>query len=360
MGPTLRSGVGNGLFCSIAQIYFQGITFGVTPTTYDPTGNVRRDQMAAFLARTENVVLQRGSRRAALKQFWTATPQYTITQGSSMLGTTTVGDTPTAVAADGADLWVANNGSGTVSRVRASDGKLLETWTGADSAADLVVAMGRVFVTGATNPGKLYVIEPSQPQGAVTTLSSALVASPGVIAFDGQRLWTTHANGSISIITPGAPFSVSNVGGFGDLRGIVYDGANIWVTEYSSPGKLKKLNASGTVLTTVTVSGFPLFPTYDGTNLWVPNSGDHKVSVVRPSDGMVLATLTDNGLESPFSAAFDGQRVLVTNTSTVSLFRAADLTPLGTFTTGSILSGLCSDGLNFWIVLQSENKLGRF
>ena len=34
------------------------------------------------------------------------------------------------MASDGADLWVCNNGDGTVSRVRAADGKLL--WTAKD------------------------------------------------------------------------------------------------------------------------------------------------------------------------------------------------------------------------------------
>ena len=37
----------------------------------------------------------------------------------------------------------------------------------------------------------------------------------------------------------------------------------------------------------------------------------HSVSVVRASNGAVLATLTGNGLSNPMVAAFDGQRVLV-------------------------------------------------
>ena len=66
------------------------------------------------------------------------------------------------------------------------------------------------------------------------------------------------------------------------------------------------------------------------------------MSVVRVKDTsgnplpncFVLATLTGNELNGPWTAAFDGERILVTNSvgSTVSLWKAADLTPLPEFT----------------------------
>jgi hypothetical protein len=74
--------------------------------------------------------------------------------------------------------------------------------------------------------------------------------------------------------------------------------------------------------------------------------------------------LTGNGLNFPRAAAFDGQRVLVTNFAgdSVSLWKAADLTPLGSFATGSSTGpqGACSDGVNFWITLNATSKLARF
>jgi hypothetical protein len=357
--------MGSAFFCSIAQIYFQGITLGVTPTTYDPTGNVRRDQMAAFLARTQNSALNRGSRRAAHNQFWTTRPKYTVPQGVGTFGTTAVGNAPSMVASDGADLWVANFTSNSVSRLRASDGRLLETWTGATEAQGVLVALGRVFVTGSF--GNLYVIDPSQAPGTVATLLfNALPSVPGSIAFDGEYLWVagsgTVAKIELSFLT------VSYYGGFGTVTYVLYDGANIWVTHngssIGSPGSLKKLDGDGGVITTVTVGTDPAQAVYDGTNIWVPNRASNSLSVVRPSDGAVLATLTGNGLNQPQTAAFDGQRILVTNYEghSVSLWRAADFTPLGSFSTGSFSRpfGACSDGLNFWITLSLQNKLARF
>ncbi len=351
-------------FCpAVLEIFTLGITTGTSPTTYDPTSNVNRLQMAAFLSRNVDGVLKRGSRRAALKQFWTI-------QGAATLGLTTVGNTPRLVESDGQDLWVASSlGGGAVARVRGNDGKLLETWTGATHAYGVLSAMGRVFVTGFdSGPGQLYRIDPSQAAGVVTTVVSNGGIAPNGIAFDGSRIWMANFGpaGSVSIVTPGPtiPWTVTTVtAGFSAPAGILFDGANIWVTD-NPAGTLLKLSSTGAVLQTVTVGASPAFPVSDGTNIWVPNSGAASVSVVRPGNGAVLATLTGNGLIEPGAAAFDGQRVLVTNLNgnSVSLWKAADLTTIGTFATGpgSVPIGACSDGINFWIALSGTGQLARF
>ena len=58
-----------------------------------------------------------------------------------------VGTFPEEVKSDGADLWVADRVSGDIKRVRASDGMVLGTWSGAPGASSLLVALGRVFAT---------------------------------------------------------------------------------------------------------------------------------------------------------------------------------------------------------------------
>lgn len=352
----------NPFFSSIAEAYFSGLTNGTTPTTYDPTGLVTREQMAAFIDRTMDQALKRGSERAVADRFWT-------NQGGSNLALTTVGNFPQLLKSDGADLWVPNFNSATVSRVRASDGRVLDSpWTGAANAFGVLAAMGKVFVTGRTNPGSLYQIDPTQAAGSVTVLTSGLGNGPQGIAYDGQRIWTANqgAPGSISIVTLN-PLSVTTVvTGFGQPAGMVYDGANIWVTEQTD-NSLKKLDSSGAIILSVPVGSFPAFPVFDGTNIWVPNTGSSSMSVVRATGaltGNVIATLTGNGLNAPLQAAFDGERILVTNGggNSVSLWRASDLTLIGTFSTGasSFPYGACSDGLNFWITLRDIGKLARF
>src|SRR5947207_11326316 len=124
-------------FCQIAEAYFSGLTNGTGPAAYDPGNPVTREQMAAFVTRTMDQSLKRGSKRAALDQFWT-------NNGNNALALTTVGTGPELVKSDGANLWVANAFSGSVSRVRASDGaKLGGDWTGAPLATGVLVAMGK-------------------------------------------------------------------------------------------------------------------------------------------------------------------------------------------------------------------------
>src|SRR5262249_14522187 len=144
-------------FCPLVlEIFTLGITTGTTATTYDPNANVSRLQMAAFLSRGVDGVLRRGGRRAALCPC--LDPQI-----NSLLPQTTVGATPVMVKCDGLDVWVSNNNGGSVSRVRAADGRLLETWTGMTLPFGLLSALGRIFVTSNTSPGRLYVLDPSQP-----------------------------------------------------------------------------------------------------------------------------------------------------------------------------------------------------
>lgn len=359
----------NVFFCSIAEAYFSGLTSGTDSTHYSPGTNVPREQMAAFVTRTMGQSVRRASRRAALDQFWT-------TQTDKNLGLTFLGgfSKPQHVKFDGSDLWVANLGNGgTVSRVRASDGKLLGTWTGANGAYALIVAMGQVFIVGtSSSQGTLYQIDPTQSPGAVTTVTSSLGVAPTGIAFDGQRIWTANnIGGSVSIVTLN-PLNVTTVGaGFSQPVGIIYDGANIWVTDVDGD-TFNKLDSNGNILMSVVLESFPGFPTFDGTNFWVPNTNHNSVSVVRatgPLSATVLATLTGNGLDSPTQAAFDGERILVTNQNgnSVSMWKASDLTPIGTFSTGSGTTGAgttplgaCSDGLNFWITLSTTDTLARF
>ena len=91
----------SGFFCQIAEAYFSGLTSGTSAVTFSPGNTVTREQMAAFITRAQDSALRRGSRRAALDQYWAPT-------SADGIGLTGVGSYPVAVKSDGADLWVAN------------------------------------------------------------------------------------------------------------------------------------------------------------------------------------------------------------------------------------------------------------
>ena len=352
--------LGSTTFCAeIAEAYFSGLTNGTTPTTYAPSNNVTRQQMAAFVTRTLDQSLLRGSRRTAIAQRWNSSPHYDLS-----LGLVPMAGNPPSVQSDGRDLWVAQSTSSSVSRVRASDGTVLDTWTGATDASQILVAMNRIFITGNAN---LYMIDPTQAAGPVTKVVDGALSGASGVTFDGNNIWVANFGDGVSIITPGTWAVALASGSFSEPQGILFDGANVWVASYGDD-TLKKIDAGGAVLKTVSVGHNPGFPIFDGHNIWVPGNANSDLTVVRASDGTVLKTFSagngnQNGLSDPFTAAFDGERILVTNSSgSVSLFRATDLSIIGFFSTpgGIGPSGACSDGLNFWVTFYNSGGLGRF
>src|ERR1041384_5268900 len=127
--PFTDVGSSSVFFCSIAEAYFSALTNGATPTTYNPSSNVPREQMAAFITRTMDQTLVRGSRRAALAQYWTSAGRAQIDFRDF--------EFPSLLQSDGTDIWVAYPSSGgIVVRNRGSDGKKLGTWTAARGRRD--------------------------------------------------------------------------------------------------------------------------------------------------------------------------------------------------------------------------------
>jgi S-layer homology domain len=352
----------------VLEMYYLGITAGTSPTTYSPDNPVTRGQTAVFVSKGVNQAIARSSRRAALGQWWTTTPAY-----GAGLGFTPIDIYVGQPCADGADIWVPSEQSG-VSRIRASDGTLLGTWT-PGGALSVLCAMGKVFFARAAF-NSLYMIDPSGPPGAATLLTDQLGRGPRSLAFDGSRIWTAnpvglcacepYPPGSISIITPGS-WAVETID-LGNLypMSILFDGTNVWAAAGSS---LLRFDSSGTITQTVPVGGFAGAPIFDGENIWVPTDAG-SVAVVRASSGNVLTTLTGNGLASATSAAFDGRRVLVLSLfgaptgGVASLWDAQSLVPIGNVTIeGFGGTGAASDGIQFWLAVsdfQSTGGLGHF
>jgi YVTN family beta-propeller protein len=345
------SGVGTAFCPGIMEAYVTGVSKGTTPTTFSPNNTVTRVQMTTFLQRSLDQGLARTSRRAALNRWWTP-------QSTNMIQSIAVPGGPFACAGDGEHIWASTQSGNEVVEVQASTGALLGTWTGATGSTGVLAAAGKVFATGFTTPGMLYVLDPTQPPGAVAVAASDLGTQPETIAFDGTRLWTANFGGSVSIISPQAttPYPVTTVTtGFTSLGGILFDGANIWVADYGA-AKLFKLDGNGAIIQTVTVGVGPGVPVFDGTNIWVPSLTGNSITVVQASSGNVVATISadpNNHLNGPTTASFDGERVLVANQggSSVTVFKAADLSVIANVTTGSLTSpvGACSDGVNFWV-----------
>jgi hypothetical protein len=353
----------NIFFCSIASAYFSGLTAGTSATTYSPGDFVTREQMAAFITRTQDSALKRGSRRAALQEWWTPQVEDAIKPVGGSSQHLYVG-----VVSDGESLWAADSLAGEVCRRGITNMGTINIHVQAVGATGIISAAGRIFVTGAmgaSTSGKVYYFHPQAPDGGehlAYVFADSIGINPVDITCDGTYLWTADVgavggNGSVSRIRLSDAQDATFTAGFVQPSDILWDGANLWVAD-SGDNRLKRVDtANGAVLQSIAI-GDARSLMFDGTNIWVSDFGGDTVRVVRAGGGLrgtVLATLTGNGMDGPNGIAFDGERVLVCNTvnKSLSLFKATDFTPLGhVFTPNYTPYKACSDGLSFFISCQ--------
>jgi hypothetical protein len=156
-----------------------------------------------------------------------------------------VGKLPGGVAFDGANIWVSNHGSTTVTKLRASDGATLGTFAVGFSVGFL-------------------------PGGLAFDGANILVANTGQLCCkQGHTVTKLRASDGRNLGT----FAVGT-----QPNGLTFDGANMWVANFSTFTVTKLRASDGTNLGTFTVGTTPMGVAFDGANIWVTNNGDNTVS----------------------------------------------------------------------------------
>jgi hypothetical protein len=339
------SGVGAAFCPGIMEAYVTGVSKGTTPTTFSPNETVTRVQMTTFLQRSLDQGVTRASRRTLLKQRWLI--DYYVPP-------TVLSGLPVFCAADGENIWVAAQGE--MDQIQAGTGKVLGTWTGFTKSWPIAATFGRIITADNGAPNGLYLIDPTSPPGPVSS-TFTLPGGASSIAYDGNNIFIANFSGSVSVVT-GGTLATYNAG-FNKPVGLVYDGTQMWVTDFGA-GTLLPVAADGSIGTPVTVGAGPEQPAFDGENIWVPNSLDNSITVVQASSGKVVATIASDGfnnLSGPEQASFDGERILVTNHTgnSMTLFKAADLSFIANIGLTGAPYGVCSDGSHFWVIFSSTH-----
>jgi len=245
-------------------------------------------------------------------------------------GTYKVGSGPEGIAFDGTNIWVANSKSNNVMKLSPSDGHVQATYTVGDGPKALAVVNGIVWVI---NSRAQTISRLSAKTGA--TLSVLVINSrePQQLAFDGTNVWvsSTGVNGSgVSVFGPDGvslPSPLLKLPGAGNTRSVtgdlVFDGAHMWVSNYTD-GLVTKVSARDLKVISVSPVTRANRLAYDGTYIWVTNESN-KVTKLRASDGADMGTMVvqntpdkpDNPWLPPvFTAgaiAFDGNNIWVTN-----------------------------------------------
>ncbi len=192
---------------------------------------------------------------------------------------------PSALAADGGDLWVANAAGNSLTEVDAADGSLVRTVSGASYGFDqpeaLLMSGGDLWVANAAGDSLTEV--DASDGSLVRTVSGASYQfnSPDALAFDGSNLWVANADGnSLTELDASDGSLVRTVSGasymFGSPDALAFDGNHIWVSN-GDADVLTAVNASdGSLALTVplpaddTSSGAILFA--DG-DVWAGTAG---------------------------------------------------------------------------------------
>jgi outer membrane lipoprotein-sorting protein len=261
---------------------------------------------------------------------------------------------PFGVAFDGANIWVANSGSNSVTKLRASDGANLGTFSVGDGPLGIAFDGASIWVT---NRGSNSVTKLRASDGA-SLGTFGVEFSPFGVAFDGGNIWVTNGES----VTKLRASDGANLGSFflgGNTFGIAFDGANIWAVATGNFSFVSKLRASDGA----DLGNFPVNAAggiaFDGANIWVINGNSNTVSKLRASDGANLGSFAAG--TGPVGIAFDGANIWVTNggSNSVTELRASDGVHLGTFSVGNYPMGIAFDGANIWVTNTNSNTVNK-
>lgn len=258
---------------------------------------------------------------------FSATISTTLTYPPS-ISSIAVGSTPSALAFDGANMWVGNTGSDTVSKIR------------------VVPALFGLAVR------------------SDATFDTFAVANPSGATFDGANVWLTNG-GSLSNRGPNTVTKLRATDGtilgtfaVGTLPvAAAFDGTSVWVANYVSNNVTKLRAEDGEVVGTVAVGTSPSAMAFDGENIWVTNTSSDSVTEIRTNDSLVVGTFPVGS--GPYGIVFDGSNIWVANGggNTVTKLNASDGATLGEFPVGNGPGGITFDGSCIWVALYDDNTV---
>ena len=271
-------------------------------------------------------------------------------------GVVPIGSSPSALAYDGARLWVCNYGDNTVQAIDPTTGDVGAPIKVGNGPITLAYDSARLWVANSKD-GTVQAIDPTT--GHVSTLTK-VGTYPIALAYDGARLWVAnYSDGTVQAIDPttgdaiaGAPIKVGTY-----PIALAYDGARLWVAN-SGDGTVQALDPTtgdegalvkvGTYLASLS-RNYMVALVYDDTRLWVAIGGGDTVQAIDPATGDVGA-LVQVG-KDPRALAYDGARLWVANKNDDTV-QSVDPTmgdvsaPIRVATRPSALA---YDGLRLWV-----------
>ena len=261
--------------------------------------------------------------------------------------TYTVGSNPQGIAFDGVNIWVANSGSSSVTKMLASTGATVGTYP--VGLTPQGIAFDGVNIWVANNGGNTVTKLLASTGATVGTYPVG--SNPQGIAFDGINIWVANSIGNtVTKLLASTGATVETVGGTGwGPWGIAFDGVNIWVANFHSNNVAKLLASTGTLVGYYPAGSNPGGIAFDGVNIWVANNGSSSVTKLLASTGALVGTYPVGS--NPGGIAFDGVNIWVANSGSNSVTKllASTGATVGTYPVGLMPQGIAVDGTNIWV-----------
>ena len=248
-----------------------------------------------------------------------------------------VGVAPYGIAYGSGSLWVANNSSGTVSRVDPVALSVTATITGLTSAEAITYAFGSAWVTHGSNVSRL---DPST--NTITATITGMGSSSPDITFDGSYVWVqNYGNLTARRIDPttNTVTGTFNEGLYG--YGIATGSGSVWISAGGGANTISRVDPSTlTASATISTTDYPIGLAYAFGSLWAGTSGA-STDVIRidPSTNTITNTITLSGAgPTPYYLEADSTAVWVAVTGTQTMKRIDPTTNTVTdtlLTTGS-------------------------
>ena len=318
----------------------------------------------------------------------------------AIIGTYTVGLSPSALVFDGQYIYASNANSNSVTILEPTTGAVKGTIPVGSYPVGMITAGRNIWTTNATsnNVTKVSstVMYAMVPSASVTTAQLANGSVTGAQLANGS-VTSANISGVLSVAVGGTGTSTGSIAGTGTLtftaggtdsninvvptgNGTV-DVASKRITSLANPvastdavskGYLYSVlgNSSRPDMTPLNIAtlawyNYPSYPTgtlpygvaFDGTNIWVANYGSNSVTKLLASSGATVGTYTVGS--APYGVAFDGTNIWVVNYSSNSVTKllASSGATVGTYTVGSSPTGVAFDGTNIWVSNYGSKSL---
>jgi len=239
-------------------------------------------------------------------------------------GTIAAGSDPSAIAASGDRLYVANVFDHTVTVIDTTTNTVVDTISVGDSVyevQDLAVNGDRLYVSNYDDAGTVTVIDTTTN----TVVDTITVGSPQGLAASGDRLYVTDVyDNAVVVVDTTTDTVVDTINGVGDNPyHAAASGDRLYVADSSGDGTVTVIDTTtNTVIGTVdhvgdspsglAVSGDRLYVTnYDGTVTVIDTTTNTLVDTDPATPAIDRITVGD----SPYSLAVSGDRLYVANFS---------------------------------------------